>query len=90
MANSGEGGFDKARIGGRDGNRSVQYAGARFTITPMTAARAAEAEVKFAQGAKPGKGGQLPGKKVSPRIARQRGCEAGFELVSPPVNHNLY
>jgi glutamate synthase domain-containing protein 2/glutamate synthase domain-containing protein 1/glutamate synthase domain-containing protein 3 len=90
VANSGEGGFDKARMGTRDGNRSVQYAGARFTITPMTAARADEAEVKFAQGAKPGKGGQLPGKKVSARIARQRGCEPGYELVSPPVNHNLY
>ena len=90
IANSGEGGFDKARIGRPDGNRSIQYAGARFTVTPMTAARAAEAEVKFAQGAKPGKGGQLPGKKVSPRIARQRGCEPGYELVSPPVNHNLY
>ncbi len=90
VANSGEGGFNKERIGRRDGNRSVQYAGARFTITPMTAARAAEAEVKFAQGAKPGKGGQLPGKKVSARIARQRGCEPGYELVSPPVNHNLY
>jgi glutamate synthase domain-containing protein 2/glutamate synthase domain-containing protein 1/glutamate synthase domain-containing protein 3 len=90
VANSGEGGFDKARIGHRDGNRSVQYAGARFTITPMTAARAAEAEVKFAQGAKPGKGGQLPGKKVSTRVAQQRGCEPGYELVSPPVNHNLY
>jgi glutamate synthase domain-containing protein 2/glutamate synthase domain-containing protein 3 len=90
VANSGEGGFDKSRIGGRDGNRSVQYAGARFTITPMTAARAAEAEVKFAQGAKPGKGGQLPGRKVAPRIARQRGCPPGYELVSPPVNHNLY
>ena len=90
VANSGEGGFDKTRIGRADGNRSVQYAGARFTITPMTAARAAEAEVKFAQGAKPGKGGQLPGRKVSPRIAHQRGCEPGFELVSPPVNHNLY
>ncbi len=90
LANSGEGGFDKSRIGTRDANRSIQYAGARFTITPMTAACAAEAEVKFAQGAKPGKGGQLPGRKVSPRIARQRGCEAGYELVSPPVNHNLY
>jgi glutamate synthase domain-containing protein 2/glutamate synthase domain-containing protein 1/glutamate synthase domain-containing protein 3 len=90
FANSGEGGFDKARIGRADGNRSIQYAGARFTVTPMTAARAAEAEVKFAQGAKPGKGGQLPGKKVSPRIAHQRGCEPGYELVSPPVNHNLY
>jgi glutamate synthase domain-containing protein 2/glutamate synthase domain-containing protein 1/glutamate synthase domain-containing protein 3 len=90
LANSGEGGFEKRRIGRADGNRSVQYAGGRFTITPMTAARAAEAEVKFAQGAKPGKGGQLPGRKVSERIARQRGCEPGFELVSPPVNHNLY
>jgi glutamate synthase domain-containing protein 2/glutamate synthase domain-containing protein 1/glutamate synthase domain-containing protein 3 len=90
IANSGEGGFDKLRIGTRDGNRSVQYAGARFTITPMVAARAAEAEVKFAQGAKPGKGGQLPGRKVSRRIAHQRGCEPGYELVSPPVNHNLY
>jgi glutamate synthase domain-containing protein 2/glutamate synthase domain-containing protein 1/glutamate synthase domain-containing protein 3 len=90
LANSGEGGFDKDRIGGPEGNRSVQYAGARFTITPETAARAAEAEVKFAQGAKPGKGGQLPGRKVSRRVAHQRGCEPGFELVSPPVNHNLY
>ena len=90
FANSGEGGFDKARMGGPDENRSVQYAGGRFTITPETAARAAEAEVKFAQGAKPGKGGQLPGGKVSPRIAAQRGCSPGYELVSPPVNHNLY
>ena len=90
VANSGEGGFDKGRIGKLDGNRSVQYAGGRFTITPMTAACAEEAEVKFAQGAKPGKGGQLPGKKVSPRVALQRGCEPGYELVSPPINHNLY
>jgi len=90
FANSGEGGFDKARQGTRDGNRSIQYAGGRFTITPQTAARAEECEVKFAQGAKPGKGGQLPGRKVSPRVAAQRGCEPGFELVSPPVNHNLY
>ncbi|MFZ4507253.1 MAG: glutamate synthase-related protein [Fimbriimonas sp.] len=90
IANSGEGGFEKDRVGTRDANLSVQYAGGRFTITPMTAARALEAEVKFAQGAKPGKGGQLPGKKVSVRVARQRGCEPGFELVSPPINHNLY
>lgn len=90
VANSGEGGFDKARLGTRDANRSIQYAGGRFTITPAIAATAAEAEVKFAQGAKPGKGGQLPGKKVSARIARQRGCNPGFELLSPPVNHNLY
>ncbi len=90
VANTGEGGFDKTRIGKRDGNRSVQYAGGRFTITPMTAACADEAEVKFAQGAKPGKGGQLPGKKVSAKVAHQRGCEPGYELVSPPINHNLY
>ena len=90
VANTGEGGFDKGRIGKSDGNRSVQYAGGRFTITPMTAARADEAEVKFAQGAKPGKGGQLPGKKVSAKVAHQRGCEPGYELVSPPINHNLY
>jgi len=90
VANSGEGGFDKRRIGTRDGNRSVQYAGGRFTITPRTAAAAAEAEVKFAQGAKPGKGGQLPGRKVSEKVAHQRGCEPGYELVSPPINHNLY
>ena len=90
VANTGEGGFDKKRIGKSDGNRSVQYAGGRFTITPMTAACADEAEVKFAQGAKPGKGGQLPGKKVSAKVAHQRGCEPGYELVSPPINHNLY
>lgn len=90
VANSGEGGFDKARIGTRDGNRSIQYAGGRFTVTPMTAATALEAEVKFAQGAKPGKGGQLPGRKVSPTVAQRRGCLPGYELVSPPINHNLY
>jgi glutamate synthase domain-containing protein 2/glutamate synthase domain-containing protein 1/glutamate synthase domain-containing protein 3 len=90
FANSGEGGFEKSRIGTRDGNTSIQYAGGRFTITPMTAARTKEAEVKFAQGAKPGKGGQLPGKKVSRLVAQQRGCEPGYELVSPPINHNLY
>ena len=90
IANSGEGGFDKSRIGRADGNRSIQYAGGRFTITPATAASADEVEVKFAQGAKPGKGGQLPGKKVTPLVAQRRGCEPGFELVSPPVNHNLY
>jgi len=90
VANTGEGGFDKKRIGTSEGNRSVQYAGGRFTITPMTAACADEAEVKFAQGAKPGKGGQLPGKKVSVKVAHQRGCEPGYELVSPPINHNLY
>ena len=90
IANSGEGGFDKSRIRRADGNRSIQYAGGRFTITPATAASASEVEVKFAQGAKPGKGGQLPGKKVTPLVAQRRGCEPGFELVSPPVNHNLY
>lgn len=90
VANSGEGGFDLTRLGGPEMNHSIQYAGARFTITPEVASSAAEIEIKFAQGAKPGKGGQLPGKKVSPRIARQRGCEPGLELISPPVNHNLY
>ncbi len=90
VANSGEGGFEKDRIGKKDGNRSIQYAGGRFTITPMTASCADEVEVKFAQGAKPGKGGQLPGKKVTAKVARQRGCEPGYELVSPPINHNLY
>lgn len=90
FANSGEGGFDKTRIGKSDGNTSIQYAGGRFTVTPMTAAMAKEAEVKFAQGAKPGKGGQLPGKKVTAEVARRRGCEPGYELVSPPINHNLY
>ena len=90
IANSGEGGFDKSRMLKNDGNRSIQYAGGRFTVTPFTASTAAEAEVKFAQGAKPGKGGQLPGKKVSPIVANRRGCEPGFELVSPPINHNLY
>ena len=90
IANSGEGGFDKRRVGSRDSNRSVQYAGGRFTITPHTAASAPEAEIKFAQGAKPGKGGQLPGTKVSALVAARRGCEPGYELVSPPINHNLY
>ncbi|MCW5942127.1 MAG: hypothetical protein KIS66_07835 [Fimbriimonadaceae bacterium] len=90
IANTGEGGFDKARVGTNEANRSVQYAGGRFTITPFTAATAAEAEVKFAQGAKPGKGGQLPGKKVDEGVALRRGCNPGYELVSPPINHNLY
>jgi glutamate synthase (ferredoxin) len=59
-------------------------------VTPNFLANAEQVEIKIAQGAKPGEGGQLPGKKVSPYIAWLRNSKAGVTLISPPPHHDIY
>nr|YP_010502318.1 ferredoxin-dependent glutamate synthase [Grateloupia turuturu]UXC96731.1 ferredoxin-dependent glutamate synthase [Grateloupia turuturu] len=67
-----------------------QIASGRFGVTPEYLMNAKQLEIKIAQGAKPGEGGQLPGKKVSPYIAELRNCKPGVTLISPPPHHDIY
>nr|YP_009392008.1 glutamate synthase [Periphykon beckeri]ARW60356.1 glutamate synthase [Periphykon beckeri] len=67
-----------------------QIASGRFGVTPEYLINARQLEIKIAQGAKPGEGGQLPGKKVSPYIATLRNCKPGVTLISPPPHHDIY
>ncbi|KZV57862.1 Glutamate synthase 1 isoform 1 [Dorcoceras hygrometricum] len=67
-----------------------QVASGRFGVTPTFLANAEQLEIKIAQGAKPGEGGQLPGKKVSAYIARLRNSKPGVPLISPPPHHDIY
>nr|QCI05381.1 glutamate synthase [Crouania attenuata] len=67
-----------------------QIASGRFGVTPEYLVNANQLEIKIAQGAKPGEGGQLPGKKVSPYIAELRNCKPGVTLISPPPHHDIY
>nr|YP_009297269.1 ferredoxin-dependent glutamate synthase [Porphyridium sordidum]AOM66612.1 ferredoxin-dependent glutamate synthase [Porphyridium sordidum] len=67
-----------------------QIASGRFGVTPEYLVNALQLEIKIAQGAKPGEGGQLPGKKVSQYIATLRGCKPGVTLISPPPHHDIY
>lgn len=67
-----------------------QVASGRFGVTPTFLANADQVEIKVAQGAKPGEGGQLPGKKVSPYIATLRSSKPGVPLISPPPHHDIY
>nr|YP_010904225.1 glutamate synthase [Catenella fusiformis]WCH57476.1 glutamate synthase [Catenella fusiformis] len=67
-----------------------QIASGRFGVTPEYLVSAKQLEIKIAQGAKPGEGGQLPGKKVSPYIAKLRNCKSGVTLISPPPHHDIY
>jgi len=67
-----------------------QVASGRFGVTPSFLMNADQVEIKIAQGAKPGEGGQLPGKKVSPYIATMRRSKAGVPLISPPPHHDIY
>nr|UAD87153.1 glutamate synthase [Gracilaria pacifica] len=67
-----------------------QIASGRFGVTPEYLMNARQLEIKIAQGAKPGEGGQLPGKKVSPYIAKLRNCKPGVTLISPPPHHDIY
>ena len=95
FANTGEGGEDPRRysVDGdlRDANSAIkQVASGRFGVTPAYLAGAQELEIKIAQGAKPGEGGQLPGHKVSPYIATLRHVEPGTTLISPPPHHDIY
>ena len=67
-----------------------QIASGRFGVTPEYIMNASQLEIKIAQGAKPGEGGQLPGKKVSNYIAELRNCKPGVTLISPPPHHDIY
>ena len=85
-SNGGEGGEDPARTL----NGIKQVASARFGVSEEYLATAGELEIKIAQGAKPGEGGQIPGFKVTPEIAQLRGAAPGQSLVSPPPHHDIY
>lgn len=94
-SNSGEGGEDSARFDRDekgDLRRSAikQVASARFGVTAHYLVNADELEIKVAQGAKPGEGGQLPGHKVDGMIARVRNATPGVTLISPPPHHDIY
>lgn len=94
-SNSGEGGEDSARFkplpNGDSMNSEVkQIASGRFGVTANYLIHAKELQIKCAQGAKPGEGGQLPGKKVYPEIGKARHSTPGVELVSPPPHHDIY
>ena len=67
-----------------------QVASGRFGVTSLYLANAREIQIKIAQGAKPGEGGQLPGRKVYPWIARVRHSTPGVGLISPPPHHDIY
>lgn len=92
-SNSGEGGEDPRLYRGqpeRMDNKIKQVASARFGVTAEYLIMADELEIKMAQGAKPGEGGQLPGFKVNSEIAFYRKTEQGIELISPPPHHDIY
>ncbi len=95
LSNSGEGGEDPARyvplINGDSRSSAVkQVASGRFGVTAEYLANAKEIQIKIAQGAKPGEGGQLPGHKVNLEIARVRHSTPGVTLISPPPHHDIY
>lgn len=89
-SNSGEGGEDPARYGTIKNSSIKQIASGRFGVTPEYLRSATEIQIKVAQGAKPGEGGQLPGSKVSPLIATLRFTKPGITLISPPPHHDIY
>ncbi|MGH8145545.1 MAG: glutamate synthase large subunit [Rhodanobacteraceae bacterium] len=89
-SNSGEGGEDPARHDTERMSKIKQVASARFGVTPAYLVHAEVLQIKIAQGAKPGEGGQLPGFKVNDMIARLRHALPGTELISPPPHHDIY
>ena len=94
-SNSGEGGEDEDRLTvGADGKNRCsaikQVASGRFGVTSRYLVSAQEIQIKMAQGAKPGEGGHLPGKKVYPWIAKTRLSTPGVSLISPPPHHDIY
>ena len=94
-SNTGEGGEDNARFhGSQDGislcSKTKQVASGRFGVTTEYLVNAEEIQIKVAQGAKPGEGGQLPGFKVDRVIARTRHSIPGISLISPPPHHDIY
>ncbi|HTB83475.1 MAG TPA: glutamate synthase large subunit [Candidatus Sulfotelmatobacter sp.] len=95
-SNTGEGGEDPERYiwtndkGDSKNSAIKQVASGRFGVTSHYLVNAKELQIKMAQGAKPGEGGELPGKKVFPAIAKVRGTTAGVGLISPPPHHDIY
>jgi len=89
-SNSGEGGEDPARYGTEKMSKIKQVASGRFGVTPAYLVNAEVLQIKIAQGAKPGEGGQLPGHKVDATIARLRYAKPGIGLISPPPHHDIY
>jgi glutamate synthase (NADPH/NADH) large chain len=89
-SNSGEGGEDPARYGTDKSSKIKQVASGRFGVTPHYLVNAEVLQIKIAQGAKPGEGGQLPGSKVNGLIARLRYSVPGVTLISPPPHHDIY
>ena len=95
LSDSGEGGEDPARFRSRDNGDNPnspikQVASGRFGVTAEYLTNCRELEIKIAQGAKPGEGGQLPGFKVTSTIARLRHATPGVTLISPPPHHDIY
>jgi len=89
-SNSGEGGEDPSRYGTERMSKIKQVASGRFGVTPHYLVNAEVLQIKIAQGAKPGEGGQLPGHKVNEMIARLRYSRPGVALISPPPHHDIY
>ena len=89
-SNSGEGGEDPVRYGTEKMSKIKQVASGRFGVTPAYLVHAEVLQIKIAQGAKPGEGGQLPGHKVNEMIARLRFAKPGIGLISPPPHHDIY
>ncbi|MEX0431186.1 glutamate synthase large subunit [Spiribacter insolitus] len=89
-SNSGEGGEDAHRFGNERMSKIKQVASGRFGVTPHYLRNAEVLQIKVAQGAKPGEGGQLPGHKVNEMIARLRYSKPGVALISPPPHHDIY
>ncbi len=89
-SNTGEGGEDTARFATMKNSKIKQVASGRFGVTTHYIVNAEELQIKIAQGAKPGEGGQLPGFKVNKIIARLRNSTPGITLISPPPHHDIY
>ena len=89
-SNSGEGGEDPARYRTERNSKIKQVASGRFGVTPEYLINAEVLQIKVAQGAKPGEGGQLPGHKVNDMIASLRFARPGVGLISPPPHHDIY
>src|SRR6201981_2668150 len=89
-SNTGEGGEDPERFGDERRSAIKQVASGRFGVTSYYLANADELQIKMAQGAKPGEGGQLPGHKVDDWIGKVRHATPGVGLISPPPHHDIY
>ena len=89
-SNTGEGGEDPVRFGDNRRSSIKQVASGRFGVTSHYLANSDQIQIKMAQGAKPGEGGELPGYKVSDYIAECRGTTPGVGLISPPPHHDIY